>query len=141
MRSPALPDPAGGGRRPTILLVEDNEDIRDLLEQVLSGEGYQVLVAQDAHEALQISRAYPSAIDLLIADIILPGMDGYTIAESITFGRPDTQVLFLTGDPSILDSVQRQEAAFHWVFLQKPFSPREAIERVRELIGTPPAGG
>jgi DNA-binding NtrC family response regulator len=67
----------------------------------------------------------------------LPGMDGYVLADSIALHRPGIRVLFATGNPSILDSVHREEAAFYWAFLQKPFSLTEAGERVEQTLQAP----
>jgi CheY-like chemotaxis protein len=111
----------------TILLVDDAEEVRSLVCDVLWQEGYTVLEAGDGDEALPLARSHSSPIDLLITDIQMPRLGG--IEFSCTFKRyhPEACVLFISGsyepllDPSL-------------PFLQKPFTPEDLVHRVRELL-------
>ena len=134
-----LPTPTPQGPEMcTLLVVDDDEPIRDLLERTLAGAGYRVLVAQDARDALHICHTHDGPITLAVADIVLPGMNGYVLADCLAAKRSEIRVLFLTGHPTVLDSVQRQDAAFHWALLQKPFSRGELLDRVRDTLQVPP---
>lgn len=117
----------------TILLVEDDDDVRQFAATVLKARGYRVLEAADAPSALQIARAYDGAIDLLVTDVIMPGMNGPQLASELARARPTMRVLYISG-------YAENAVVHHGVFdaglqyLAKPFSPGEFAHKVREVI-------
>ncbi len=124
--------------RETILVVEDEEAVRRLSAKVLERAGYRVLSAADGAEAIRCIDAFDGRIDLLVTDVVMPGMSGAQLAE--TFRRRDAQirVLFVSGytpDAVLRHGVREGELAF----LQKPFSPAGLASRVREVLDAPPS--
>ena len=119
----------------TVLLVEDEEAVRSLVRVVLEGQGYEVLTAGDGQEALRLVRAHDGPIDLLVTDMVLPGMSGREIAEAAHGVLPELRVLFMSGYTD--DSLNRHglEAAVDQ-FIQKPFTP--LARRVRALLDREP---
>jgi len=117
----------------TILLVEDNEQVRDLGFQALTVFGYRVLVASDGPEALEILRSNTDDIHLLLTDVIMPEMNGRELYENAAEIRPELKVLYMSG---YTDNV----IAHHGVlkegvqFIQKPFSVLGLATRVREIL-------
>ncbi|MBN2353784.1 MAG: response regulator [Spirochaetales bacterium] len=129
------PDEVGAEMRGTecVLLVEDNVMVNDLIRKVLAYHGYDVMVAAHPSDALELVANSQRAIDLLITDMVMPGMGGRELAEKITAERPGIKVLFISGytDTSfIYDGAVEPGRAF----LQKPFSPRALARTVREVL-------
>ena len=122
----------------TILIVEDHEAVRRLAIAILENEGYRVLEASDASAALEQAQAYPEKIDALLTDIMLPGVNGNVLAESISAARPGIKVLFLSGYTE--DIVEEHGSFQDMGFLQKPFTPARLIEVVWELLSRPSEG-
>lgn len=117
----------------TILLVEDNADVRNLMRKVLERYGYNVLHARDAGEAIAIEDGYRGAIHLLVSDMIMPGLSGPDLAQRIVRRRPAIKVLFVSGYASreVIDhGVSSQNASF----LQKPFNPETLAQKVRQCL-------
>jgi len=110
------------GEWETLLLVEDEENVRKPLVQILSNRGYNVLEAADAIEAIQISQAHSGPIHLMITDILMDGMSGVELAERLSFKRPEMRVLFATGYPAGLTEGANLGGEAH--LLKKPFSGR-----------------
>jgi PAS domain S-box-containing protein len=117
----------------TILLVEDNDLVRQLAHSVLEQFGYRVLEARNGAEAHRLSRGYEGKIDLLLTDVVMPGMSGQALAERIREGRPTTEILFMSGYSEEV-TLEQGSLAGGRRFLQKPFSPAELGQRVRELL-------
>jgi len=117
--------------RPTILLVEDEETLRTLIQLVLRNSGYNVLSAGCGDDALALSERFAPGIQLLVCDLVLPESDGQKLARRLIEKRPDLKVLFISGHP--LDSV-RVDPRCH--FLQKPFPPARLVETVRRIVST-----
>ena len=119
----------------TILLVEDEDSIRSLVQGILRSRGYTVLEAGRPLEALEISRNFAKPIHLLFTDVVMPQMSGREVAEQISAARPDTKVLYMSGYTD-------QAIAHHGVlnpgvpFLQKPFTPDALAHKVREVLDT-----
>jgi CheY-like chemotaxis protein len=117
----------------TLLLVEDDTRVRELARQVLQGQGYIVLEAQNPQEALLLSSRYTGPIQLMLTDVVMPGMTGKALAEELSQTRPDLKVLYMSG---YTDST----IAHHGVleagvaFLQKPFSLRALARKVRAVL-------
>jgi PAS domain S-box-containing protein len=117
----------------TILLVEDNEGVRDLAFRVLRNKGYVVLEAADGHEALQIFEAQARPIHLLLTDVVLPDLNGSTLAQQLTQKQPDLKILFTSGyagDAIVRHGVLSADLAF----LAKPFTPTALAYKVRRVL-------
>jgi two-component system cell cycle sensor histidine kinase/response regulator CckA len=123
------------GGRETILLVEDEEAVRRLAVQVLERAGYHVVTAADAADALRLTDEHDGAFDLLLTDVVMPGMSGTQLGSLVTAHYPGIKVLFVSGytpDAVLRDGVQVGTFAF----LQKPFSPAALANKVREVLDT-----
>ena len=121
------------GGRETILLVEDEEGVRRLAVQVLERAGYRVLTAADASDALRLTDETGGSYELLLTDVVMPGMSGTQLAAEITAQHPAIKVLFVSGytpDAVLRDAVEGGAFAF----LPKPFSPAALANRVREVL-------
>jgi PAS domain S-box-containing protein len=124
--------PAAGGTE-TILLVEDEAGVRELVRTILESHGYKVLPAQDGDEALAIEAGYQGEIHLLLSDVIMPGLSGPALTERILERRPNVAVLFVSGhagEKAVELGIDRERAGF----LQKPFTPRLLAQAVRERL-------
>jgi len=120
----------------TILLVEDEDGVRELTRHVLAGCGYTVLDVVDGHEALALAESRTGAIDLLITDVVMPGLGGPVVAQHISRRFPGIRVLFVSGYTD--DVVFRHGLSEQGVnFLQKPFSPPELAAKVRDVLDAP----
>jgi two-component system cell cycle sensor histidine kinase/response regulator CckA len=126
-------DPDGGiGGSETVLLVEDEEAVREVLRKALEREGYSVLVAWDGEDALAVAEAHAGELHAVITDVVMPRLGGVELAQRLRAKRPDARVLYMSGhlqDPDI-----RRQVEAHGVFLQKPFAPSELALRLRELL-------
>jgi CheY-like chemotaxis protein len=119
----------------TILLVEDEDLVRELTRTVLLKHGYHVLEAAFGSEALLVSQQYEGAIELLATDVVMPQMSGPELAEHLLKLRPQLKVLYMSGyteDTIIHHGVLETGIAF----LQKPFTPIELAHKVREVLDT-----
>jgi two-component system, cell cycle sensor histidine kinase and response regulator CckA len=120
----------------TILLAEDETSLRQLMARVLRTQGYTVLEAADGHQALALAQANGPKIQLLITDVIMPGLSGKTLAEWLGQVNPATRVLFISGyinNNAVRDAMSKAGT----FFLQKPFNPLDLTKKVREAIETP----
>jgi PAS domain S-box-containing protein len=132
------PAPAIGGAAPctgheTILLVEDETVVRQLVAEILESSGYSVLQAGDGPSALELLRRHTGPLELLVTDVVMPGMSGPEVAQAVTSMRPGTQVLYTSGytDQAIgHHGVLEPDVAF----LQKPFSADDLNRKVRALL-------
>jgi PAS domain S-box-containing protein len=119
----------------TILLVEDEEQVRALVRTILQRSGYHVMEAQTGGDALLVSEKHPGAIDLLLTDVIMPHISGPQLAQRL--GRLVGKVLYMSGYTE--DSTVRQSAVDSSVaLLQKPITPEELVRKVREVLDSPP---
>jgi PAS domain S-box-containing protein len=116
----------------TILLAEDEEDVRKLAELILRNNGYTVLSASDGVEALRLAHEYFSTIDLLLTDVIMRRIGGYELAEELTKLRPTVKVLFMSGYPDQTTPTPKLER--DRAFLFKPFTAGVLLEKVRETL-------
>ncbi|HEX6898748.1 MAG TPA: ATP-binding protein [Thermoanaerobaculia bacterium] len=127
---------AEGGREvgdwETILIVEDEENVRKPLVQILANRGYNVLEAADAREAIDISQQHTGPIHLMVTDILMDGLSGVELAERLSFRRPEMRVLFATGYPAGLTEGANLGGEAN--LLRKPFSGRELAAKVREVL-------
>jgi PAS domain S-box-containing protein len=120
----------------TILLAEDEPSLRQLMARVLRTQGYTVLEAADGHEALALAQANGAKIQLLLTDVIMPGLSGKTLAEWLGQVNPAVRVLFISGyinNNAVRDAMSKPGT----FFLQKPFNPLNLAEKVREVIEAP----
>jgi PAS domain S-box-containing protein len=120
----------------TILVVEDDELMRDLAREVLEMKGYEVFTAATPGEALRIAER--EKIELLVTDVVMPGMNGIELAESLHKQHPDLRVLFMSGytDTALKDRGVMDPGAH---FIRKPFKNKALTARVREILGPPAA--
>jgi len=119
--------------RETILLVEDEEGVRELARDVLRGAGYRVFEAADAAEAMRLWSLYTDEIQLLLTDMVMPRMTGREIAETLAPVRPDLRVVYMSGytdDPMVREG----ETAVPGVFLKKPFSVDGLLQAARTAL-------
>jgi two-component system cell cycle sensor histidine kinase/response regulator CckA len=122
----------------TVLLVEDETVVRQLVAEILEMSGYTVLQAGDGPSALELLRRHRGTIELLVTDVVMPGMSGPEVAQAVTSMRPGTQVLYTSGytDSAIgHHGVLEPDVAF----LQKPFSADDLTRKVRGLLDDPVA--
>ena len=117
----------------TVLLVEDEDAVRDLARDILAGCGYTVLEARHGAEALGISAAHAGKIDLMLTDVVMPEMNGRELAERLAAQRPETKVLYMSGytDHAV---VHHGVLAPQTEFLQKPFTEAVLTRKLRELL-------
>jgi PAS domain S-box-containing protein len=117
----------------TILLVEDETVVRHLVAEILENSGYTVLQAGDGPSALELLRRHPGKLDLLVTDVVMPGMSGPEVAQAVTSMRPGTQVLYTSG---YTDSAIGHHGVLEpgIAFLQKPFSSDDLTRKVRGLL-------
>ena len=120
----------------TILLVEDETGVRQLIGKVLERYGYKVLPARDAEHAIAIEAGYADPIALLVSDLIMPGLNGPDLARQIAERRPDIRVLFVSGYAS-REAVEKSLITRNASFLSKPFTPEKLARQVRERLDRP----
>jgi len=117
----------------TVLIVEDEDGVRELLWKVLTEHGHTVLEARHGRDALTVAGGYNQAIHLLVTDVVMPEMGAGELVDRLLTKRPNLKVLFISGytnDEVLRRGVTRSDSAF----IQKPFTPRELMEKVRELL-------
>jgi PAS domain S-box-containing protein len=121
----------GGSER--ILLVEDSEALRKLTQSFLESHGFRVLIAQDGAEALLVEAQHPGKIDLLLTDVVMPGMNGRALAEKLLPRQPGLRVLYISG---YTDSFVARHGVLEegTALLHKPFTEEVLIKRVREVL-------
>lgn len=119
----------------TVLVVEDQEQLRKMAVRVLRSHGYKVYEAASPEEALLHSNGYPGPIHLLLTDVVMPGMSGRELADRLKSQRPAMEIIFMSGytEHAMLDRQMLNSAAY----LAKPFSPEDLAVKVRALLGTP----
>ena len=127
---PLKPIPHG---HETVLVVEDEDQVRTILTQILEGQGYQVVSASNGEQALSISQDLEVDISLMITDVVMPQMSGRELAEHVSRVRPDLPVLFMSGYTD--DAIVRHGLLDEKLnFIQKPFDSASMARKVREVL-------
>jgi two-component system cell cycle sensor histidine kinase/response regulator CckA len=115
---------------PTVLVVDDEPTLRKLMQLVLEREGFRVLTAQNGYDAMDVSESHRGAIDVLVSDVMMPGMDGPTLADELRETDPNLPVLFVTGSCERVP-VNKDES---FPIIEKPFSPGNLVLTIRKLL-------
>jgi two-component system cell cycle sensor histidine kinase/response regulator CckA len=132
--SPGLTRVEGGSE--TILLVEDNDQVRQLVRRILESNGYQVVDAANPQEALERFEKHHDSIQLLLTDVVMPQMSGRQLAEKLLASHPGLKVLYMSGyteDVALRHGIVEASVAF----LQKPLTPHALLRKLREVLGRP----
>jgi PAS domain S-box-containing protein len=127
------PDAPRAAASETVLVVEDSDDLREIVDRILTQNGYRVIVAAGGPEALEISRKFPGHIDLLLTDVVMPHMLGNELAPQLIAARPDLRILFMSGfaQPAL---AANGKLAPGLALLDKPFTEPTLLARVREVL-------
>jgi CheY-like chemotaxis protein len=123
--------PSGGSE--TVLLVEDEDSVRELVRETLQSKGYTVMEACDGINGMKVAETHHGKIDILITDVVMPGMSGRELAQRVSASRPTIKVLYLSGyteDAIIHEGVLDPGTAF----LQKPFTLQALARKVRDVL-------
>ncbi len=128
---PERPVASVPGGTETILVAEDEDSVREMVAETLRGRGYEVLAASSGRDALTAARAHET-IDLLVTDLIMPGMNGAELAEQLQIDRPDVEVLYMSG--YLDDDLLHRDLSPGRNFLAKPFTPAQLEARVHEIL-------
>ena len=134
--TPSGPQHAGGTE--TILVLEDNDQLREVAVKFLRSAGYSVLESGDPEKALDIARTHNGEIHLLLTDVVLPKMSGRVVAEKLREIRPETKVLFVSGytdDVIVRHGILDENIAF----LQKPYSRKDLTFKIRTVLESEPS--
>ena len=124
----------------TILLVEDDAQVRTLAESILRRRGYRVLVAENGEEAVRICHESSDRLDLMLTDVVMPGLSGREVAEKVARRRPDMKVLYMSGYTD--DAIGHHGVLERGIeLLQKPFTPNSLAEKVRQMLDVRAAVG
>jgi PAS domain S-box-containing protein len=118
--------------RETLMIVEDEPAVRNLVASALKNDGYQLLVAVSAEEALEMADAFDGPIDLLLTDAIMPGKSGIELANLMAARRPGLPVIIMSGYTE--ETLSSSELSQPLTLLQKPFTPRELRRRIRDVL-------
>jgi two-component system cell cycle sensor histidine kinase/response regulator CckA len=129
---PVTQAPLGGTE--TVLLVEDEESVRHLVRDTLAAKGYRVVEAENGEAGMAAAAKHEGKIDLVITDVVMPGMGGRELVKQLADVRPETKVLYLSGytEDSIISEGTIECGA---AFLQKPFTLQNLSRKVREVLG------
>ncbi len=134
-----VPEHAAPGRAPvptrtaTVLVVEDETAVRELVQRTLERAGYRVVAASDGVAAIETAERHPTSIDLVVTDVVMPRMGGRELAARLLATRPDLRFLFVSGYAEDAREPRDLSGAEH-AFLAKPFMPDQLVERVGELV-------
>jgi CheY-like chemotaxis protein len=121
----------------TILLVENEYALRELMRRFLEGSGYAVLNARDGDEALSVATAHPTPIDLLLTDVVMPDMSGFALASRVAELRTETKVLYISGYADDYEVIREGLTDSGRPFLLKPFSQADLFRKVDEVLKAP----
>ena len=119
--------------RPTVLVVDDEEDLRDIMRRMLERRGFTTLIAGDSQQAIAVCREHPGDIDVLVTDLGLPGVSGGELSRTAAELRPQMQVIYISGLPreiAVADGLIAEDA----LLVKKPFSTDRLIEALRSVL-------
>ncbi|MEI6226433.1 MAG: ATP-binding protein, partial [Deltaproteobacteria bacterium] len=137
---PATPRPGTLRGSETLLVVEDDPRVRGITVRALKENGYQVITAGSGEEALALVRGREGRIDLVVTDVVMPGMSGREVVDALRRNLPGLRALFVSGYTQ--DAIAQRGVLDSGVeFLQKPFTPATLAVRVREVLDAPPFAG
>jgi len=125
---------AGGetaGPPPMILVVDDDPDVRDLATTILREAGYRVLEAASGHHGLQLFEDHPE-VELIFTDLVMPGLDGFKLADMTKFRRPDVKILYAT---AYMDTARDKLGVVHGEILRKPYRAAQLEAMVKQILG------
>jgi CheY-like chemotaxis protein len=117
----------------TVLLAEDNDNLRNLLHRLLEGDGFSVLSAADGAEALRLCQRYDGTIDLMVSDIVMPRLNGLQLSEQVRAAHPEMKFLFITGFAEEFPEL-RELIKYGANILEKPFLPSEFLHKVEDTL-------
>jgi CheY-like chemotaxis protein len=117
----------------TILVVDDEELVRNLVKSLLESHGYKVLQAASGDAALDLISRYPHPLHLILTDVVMPGMNGRELADRLALLRPDLKILYMSANPRDI-LAQGNEPGSSPAYLQKPFTVEALLMRVRSLL-------
>ena len=127
---------AAAGGTETVLLVEDEDSVRQLVRETLESRGYRVFEAANGQAALAFATTHPDPIHLIITDVVMPGLNGHELIQQLLPARPGIKVLYLSGYAQDAFSAPLSAEA-QKTFLQKPFTLQSLTRKVREILGPP----
>jgi two-component system cell cycle sensor histidine kinase/response regulator CckA len=129
--------PSASGDMVTVLLVEDEESLRELIREILQANGYEVLEAEDPPKAIEIAERHQGAIHLLLTDILMPGMNGRVLAQRVRERRPAIRVLYMSGhtEDSVAQNGLVEPGA---LMISKPFTQESLARKLREALAPRP---
>jgi DNA-binding response OmpR family regulator len=113
----------------TILVVEDDPELRTMLEILFEARGYQMLIAEDGRAGWEMAKAHQGPIDLLLSDIVMPHMTGVELARRISTARSETKILLVSAYHQSVLAIDK-----NWNFVPKPYAPNVLIGKVEELL-------
>jgi CheY-like chemotaxis protein len=124
----------------TILVVDDESEVREFARDILVAGGYEVLEARDGEDALQVAEAHTAPIHLLLTDVVMPRLNGVELAGQLTRRRPDTKVLYMSGFAVLgaqLEQLSGPTLEPGDLILPKPFTAEALTRRVHEVLARP----
>jgi two-component system, cell cycle sensor histidine kinase and response regulator CckA len=126
---------ASTGGSETILLVEDEESVRQLIRETLESRGYRILEAENGQAALALAASHPDPIHLVVTDVVMPGLSGHEFIQQLLPARPDAKILYLSGyaEDAVSSPINPGDLK---AFLQKPFTLQNLTRKVREVLGS-----
>src|ERR1044071_6808422 len=119
--------------RPTVLVVDDEEDLRDIMRRMLERRGFDTLIAGDSQQAITACREHPGDIDILVTDLGLPGVSGGELSRSAIKLRPEMSVVYISGLPkeiAVADGLIGEDA----LLVKKPFSSEVLVQTLRRVL-------
>ena len=124
----------------TILVVDDESEVREFARDILVAGGYEVLEARDGEDALQVAEAHTAPIHLLLTDVVMPRLNGVELAGQLTRRRPDTKVLYMSGFAVLgaqLEQLSGPTLEPGDLILPKPFTAEALTMRVHDVLARP----
>jgi CheY-like chemotaxis protein len=127
---------AAAGGSETILLVEDEESVRQLVRETLESRGYRVLESENGNAGLALAANHPDIIHLVVTDVVMPSLSGHELVQQLLPARPGIKVLYLSGyaEDAFANPLPAEGQK---AFLQKPFTLQNLSRKVREVLGPP----